>query len=183
MKALPCSQWRVVALLLAAMVSVSFWVVAASATGVLFPSPLISLRASAPETREPFCDPAICDAAPPSPGVFVLTRKGGDMARELSVSIIVNGSASNGVDYASVPGFVQVRAGSETAELYVEAAYDLKLEGDESVVVQVLPDPTMGPSERYRVEPAQSVARVIIYDNETSGVPMSRCHRGDQSGC
>ena len=154
------------------MVSVNFWVVPASATDLLFPSPLISLRASGPETREPFCDPAICDAAPPPPGVFVLTRKGGDVARELSVMILVSGSAINGVDYASLPGFVQFRAGSETAELYVESAYDLKLEGDESVVVQVLPDPTMGPIERYRVDPAQSVARVIIYDNETSGVPM-----------
>ena len=122
MKTLPCSQWRVVSLLLAAMVSVNFWVVPASATDLLFPSPLISLRASVPETREPFCDPAICDAAPPPPGVFVLTRKGGDVARELSVMILVSGSASNGVDYASLPGFVQFRAGSETAELYVEAA-------------------------------------------------------------
>lgn len=172
MKTLPCSQWRFVSLLLAAFASVSFWVEAASATGVLLPPPLISLRASVPETREPFCDPAICDAAPPPPGVFVLSRKGGDLARELSVMILVSGSASNGVDFARLPGFVQFRAGSETAELYVEAAYDLKAEGDESVVVQVLPDPTMGPIERYRVDPAQSVARVIIYDNETPGVSV-----------
>ena len=172
MKTLPCSQSRAVALLILTMVFVCAAVKGASATGLVVPSPLISILASVPETREPFCDPAICDAAPPPPGVFVLTRKGGDLARELSVMILASGSASNGIDYAALPGFVQFRAGSETAELYVEAAYDLLAEGDESVLVQVQPDLSMGPIERYRLDPAQAKARVIIHDNESSGVPM-----------
>ena len=133
----------------------------------LVPSvPFISLRAAVPETREPFCDPAICDAAPPPPGVFVLTRRGGDLARELGVMLSFSGSASNGVDYAALPGWAVFRAGAVTVELLVEATFDQKSEGDELVVAEVLPDPTMGPIARYQLDPAQTMARVLIHDNE-----------------
>lgn len=135
--------------------------------GQILPGPAtISIRARVPETREPFCDPMICDAAPPPPGVFVLSRRGGDPTRELGVMVGFGGSASNGVDYAELPTWVVFRAGAFTAELFVEATYDLKPEGDELVVAQILPDPTMGPLARYTVDLAQSAARVIIHDNE-----------------
>ena len=134
--------------------------------------PVVSIRASVAETREPFCDPAVCDAAVPAPGVFVVTRRGGDLTRELFVSLGYAGTATSGTDYPVLPGFVTFRAGEASVELLVEAAYDKLTEGDETVVAQVLPDLTMGPIERYRVDPAQSAARVIIHDNEAPAEPV-----------
>lgn len=134
--------------------------------------PVVSIRASASETREPYCDPAICDAALPAPGVFIVTRRGGDLARELFVSMGYAGTAVGGSDYPALPSFVSFRAGEESVELFAVAAYDLIPEGDETVVAQVQPDPTMGPVERYRVDPAQSTARVIIHDNEAPTAPV-----------
>ena len=149
------------------MVSLSSWAAENPAD-----VPIISLRATVPETREPFCDPAICDAAPPPPGVFVVSRHGGDLARELSVFLTYEGTASNGVDYAERPHFVSFRAGVSAVELFVEAAYDRRVEGDETVIARLLPDPSLGPMERYRLDPLQSVARVLIHDHETPVVPV-----------
>jgi len=134
--------------------------------------PVVSIRATVPETREPFCDPAICDAALPAPGVFVVTRLGGDLTRELFVSMGYAGTATSGTDYPALPSFVTFRAGEGSVELLVEAAYDKLSEGDETVVAQVLPDPTLGPIERYRVDPPQSAARVVIRDNEAPNDPV-----------
>ena len=145
--------------------------VAEGASGVLPSVPTISIRATVPETREPFCDPAICDAAPPPPGVFVVSRRGGDLTRELSVLLTYEGTASNGVDYAQLPGFVLFPAGAASVELFVEGAYDRLPEGDETVVARLQPDPSLGPIERYRLDPLQSVARVLLHDNETPLVP------------
>lgn len=133
--------------------------------------PVIGVRAAVPETREPFCDPAICDAAPPPPAVFVLVRLGGDLTRELSVSVGFAGSASNGVDYAELPGFVVFRAGASSAEVRVMAAFDQKVEGDEGVVLEVLPDPSMGPIARYTVDPLRAAARVVIHDGDSPVLP------------
>ena len=96
--------------------------------------PIISIRATVPETREPFCDPAICDAAPPPPGVFVISRRGGDLASELSVMLSYDGTASNGIDYAKLPSFVSFRAGATSVELFVEGVFDRLAEGGEVAV-------------------------------------------------
>jgi len=168
----PTSTYRCLAVLLAI-----------AATGFISPSapaqdpisnsvPVISIRASVAQTREPFCDPAICDAALPSPGVFVVSRHGGDLARELFVSMGYAGTAAGGKDYPALPNFVSFRAGQSSVELVVAAAYDRMSEGVETVVAQVLPDPTMGPIERYRVDAAQAFARVVIHDNEAPPAPL-----------
>jgi hypothetical protein len=133
---------------------------------------VVSIRASVAETREPFCDPAICDAALPAPGVFVVTRRGGDLNRELAVSLGYAGTATSESDYAALPEFALFRAGQASVELLVEATFDRLSEGDEIVIAQVLPDPTLGPIERYRVDPAQAAARVVIHDNEAPPVSV-----------
>ena len=134
--------------------------------------PVISIRAAVAETREPYCDPAVCDAALPAPGVFVVTRRGGDLARELYVNLSYAGTATGGTDYPALPSFVSFRAGQASVELRVAAAYDRMSEGDETVVAQLVPDLTMGPIEHYRVDPAQAAARVVIHDNEAPPDPV-----------
>src|SRR5204862_3228970 len=56
--------------------------------------PLVNIRTLVPETSEPVCDPDLCDAPTPAPGVFVVSR-GGDLTRELTVFLRYRGTASN----------------------------------------------------------------------------------------
>ena len=135
-------------------------------------SPLISIRATVPETREPLCDPNICDAALPAPGVFVVTRSGGDLNQELSVFVGYSGTATSASDYGALANPIVFRAGASTVELHVGATHDTVAEGDETVVAELRPDPNLGPLQRYRVDPAQSVARVVIHDNDVPPNPI-----------
>ncbi len=135
-------------------------------------APIVSIRASQPATTEPLCDPAICDAALPAPGVFVVSRSGGDLSQQLSVPIRFQGTATSGVDYRALPNFVVFGAGAGTVELFVEASHDTLIEGDETVVAELQPDPTLGPFERYRVDPNLSSARVVIHDNDVPPQPI-----------
>ena len=143
-----------------------------ASTGDLPAVPLISIRAPIPETREPLCDPAICDAALPAPGVFVVSRRGGDLRLELSVFLTSEGTATEGADYPALPWNIFFAAGVDSVKLLVEAAYDKLPEGDETVVARLQPDPSLGPIERYRLDPAQAVAKLVIHDNETPPAPM-----------
>jgi len=134
-------------------------------------APLISIRARVPETREPLCDPNLCDAPLPAPGVFVISRSGGDANDELTVFLRYAGTASSGADYRALPGSVVFRAGVSSVELNVEASHDTVAEGDETVVAELQPDPSL-PMEQYRVDPAQAAARVVIHDNDVSPEPV-----------
>lgn len=146
----------------------------AQLTGVLPLVPSIAIKAVVPETREPFCDPAICDAAPPPPGVVRLTRTGGDLSREITVFIAVEGTASNGVDLAKLPESVQFASGAGATDLFIDAMYDLHFEGDEFVDIRILPDPSLGPIGMYQIDPSNDSARVVIHDHQTAIEPTVR---------
>ena len=128
--------------------------------------PIVGVRASHPETHEPFCDPMICDAALPAPGVFSFSRRGGDLSQALSVMVFYQGTAKGGEDYDAPTGFVTFPAGLEAVEVYIVPHFDTLKEGDEGVSTEIQPDPSMGPVERYRVDPALAAARVVIHDRE-----------------
>jgi hypothetical protein len=136
--------------------------------------PVVGIRAAVAETREPLCPPATCLAPEPVPGVFVVTRRGGDLAHELSVWVRYAGTAVNGTDYATLPEWIQFPAGAESVELQVRALFDGLSEGDETVLAELQPDPSLGPIERYRIDPAQAAARAVIHDNEPPAEPVVR---------
>src|SRR3954453_20486456 len=92
--------------------SVSLGFGAAQADTIVPLVPVISISATVPETREPFCDPAICDALVPAPGVFTVSRVGGDLTNELAVFVRYGGTATNGTDYDALPTFVSFPAGA-----------------------------------------------------------------------
>jgi hypothetical protein len=133
--------------------------------------PVVGISAAAPETREPFCPPNTCLAPVPAPGIFVVSRSG-DLAQGLAVWMRYSGTAVSGVDYAPLPEWVQFPAGAASVELQVGANFDGLSEGDETVVAEVQPDPSLGPIERYRVDPTQAMARVVIHDTESSTEPV-----------
>src|SRR5262245_932252 len=92
--------------------------------------PIVSLSAARAETREPLCIAAIGEAALPAPSVFVLSRQGSDLAREVSVLILYDGTAINGKDYDGLPEFVTIPAGQDSVEIEVSPRFDELAEGD-----------------------------------------------------
>ncbi len=141
---------------------------------------VVSLRSTRAETREPLCDPAVCDAPVPAPGVFVVSRDGGDLSRELPVFLEYSGSADPGSDFEALPTLALIPAGQRSVELFVHAAFDRRSEGDEDVIAMVAPDPSLGPIPRYVINSAQSRARVVIHDNEVSPVSVVRIDAVDR---
>lgn len=142
-----------------------------SADPVSFPPPdllkipIISIRATRAETHEPFCNPDLCDAALPPPGVLVVSREGGNLDQDLSVWMVWGGTAKNGEDYALLGDIVHFGPGQTAVELWVEGRFDQWVEGDESVEATLLPDPSLGPIERYVINAALSVAKLVIHDS------------------
>jgi hypothetical protein len=134
-------------------------------------APLVSIRATVPETREPLCDPNICDAPTPAPGVFVVSRSGGDVNEELTVFLRYTGTATSGSDCGTLPDSIVFHAGTSRVELRVDASYDTVAEGDETVVAELSPDPTL-PMEDYRVDPVQASARVVIHDRTPPNITL-----------
>jgi len=97
-------------------------------------------------------------------GMFIVKREGPTNA-SLSVFFLVGGSAAPGVDYTNLASPVVIPAGADHAPLVVSPIDDLLREGRESVVVQLVPSPIMGPIEPYRVGYPGN-ATVWIEDNE-----------------
>lgn len=145
-----------------------------NANSALFPPPdvlkipIVSVHAVRAETHEPFCNPEVCDAALPPPAVVAFTREGGDLQQSLMVWVSWGGSAKNGEDYLPLSDVISFSPGQSTVELWVESRFDQLAEGDESVEVGLLPDPSLGPIERYLINPALSVAKLVIHDSTPS---------------
>jgi len=96
--------------------------------------PVVSIEATDPEAAE--VSPLL--GAPPNPAHFTVTRTGPTNA-PLTVFYRVGGTASNGADYARLPGELTIPGGAATAELLVDVMDDALCEGDETVIV------TLGP--------------------------------------
>ena len=74
-----------------------------------------------------------------APGRFTITRAGGSNTNPLTVHYSISGSATNGVDYQSLPGTITIAAGAQSVDLVVTPIVDADIEGDESLVVEILP--------------------------------------------
>ncbi len=93
-------------------------------------------------------------------GAFTITRSGGDTNSSLTVPYTMSGTASNGVDYTTLPGSVTFNAGELTKVVTVQPIDDLTAEFAESVIL------TLQSSSNYVIG-APSAATVNIADNET----------------
>jgi hypothetical protein len=90
-------------------------------------------------------------------GRFVI-RVSGRLALGRTVGFSLSGTAASGLDYRALPGFASP-ARSDAAELTVLAADDAEREGEETVVLTLLP------GDGYRVG-RPSDATVRIRDND-----------------
>lgn len=66
-----------------------------------------------------------------------VVRSGAPLTNPLTVSYVLRGSASNGVDYVSLPGTVMIPAGQNSATISITASEDLINEGPENIIVEL----------------------------------------------
>src|SRR5262249_12588815 len=82
---------------------------------------------------------AVSDADASEPGgdtgAFTFTRSGGDVASALVVNYTIGGTATNGVDYVSIPGNITIPANQSSATLSITPLADNIVESAETVIV------------------------------------------------
>jgi hypothetical protein len=100
------------------------------------------------------------------PAQFTITRSPG-LCGELTVNYSLDGTASTGVDYAALTGSVTLPARQSSATVAVLPVDDIWREGNETVVLAVLP------STNYSVSATGQTATVTIVDDDALAVLVS----------
>ena len=111
------------------------------------------------------------------PGAFTVYRTGGtsqSMSNSLVVFYSIAGTASNGVDYDSLPGTVIIPAGAASAQITVTPIVDTNLDPPETVVLQLIPSPLAGPMSAplLYVVGQPDTATVVITGNLSNLPPV-----------
>jgi len=96
--------------------------------------------------------------AGPANGTFMISRTG-DTSAPLTVRYTVGGTAASGTDYAAIPSFATIAAGSALATVTVTPIDDLAVESNETVVLTLLADAA------YSVgSPSEAVVTIVSDD-------------------
>ncbi|WP_094583979.1 Calx-beta domain-containing protein [Synechococcus sp. BO 8801] len=93
--------------------------------------------------------------------IYTFTRTGAT-TNPLTVNYAINGTASNGTDYALIPASLTFAAGSATATVTVDPTTDAILEPDETVALTLTADPA------YVVGTTTAVTGTIANDDAAS---------------
>ena len=121
-------------------------------------------------------DPLASERVSPDGSVDTATfkiRRSGALNRAVTVFFDLRGTAENGVDYALLDRQVTIPAGSHWARVTVTPAEDGLPEDPETVVLELMPSPTMGPIDPYHIgEP--KLAAGLIFDDGELAVPTER---------
>jgi hypothetical protein len=96
----------------------------------------------------------------PKNAVFTVRRLGATNA-DLAVTYAVGGTASNGVEYVTLPGMVTIPAGQRAAMITVVPIDDGQPDLTSTVILKLTP------SADYLVDPRHSVVAAIILDRPT----------------
>jgi murein DD-endopeptidase MepM/ murein hydrolase activator NlpD len=115
--------------------------------------PAVQIQATDPTAAEPGIDT----------GTFTVTRSG-STTDPLTVNYDIEGTATNGTDYLSLPGSVTIPAGSSAATIGVTPLDDTQVEGSESVSL------FLASGQGYSIG-TQNAATVTILDNDTNRPP------------
>jgi hypothetical protein len=114
--------------------------------------PVITVVATDPDASE----------TGPDPGVFTVSRSGGNLAAVLSVVVARSGTATNGADYVGIGGpnfIVAIPANQAGATVTITPIDDALVEGPETVILAIRPSPN------YVIGVPDS-ATVTIADND-----------------
>jgi glycerophosphoryl diester phosphodiesterase len=117
------------------------------------PSPNYLIGPSGTATVTIADDPAVVTVAAsdpdasetgPDPGVFTISRSGGNLAAVLSVVVARSGTATNGADYVGIGGpnfIVAIPANQAGATVTIMPIDDAIVEGLETVILAIRPSP------------------------------------------
>src|SRR5207244_6011768 len=113
----------------------------------------------------------------PDPGGFTVTRSGASLQIPLTVFLQTSGSATPGPDYARLPDYVLIPAGSSSATVTVSPVADSQVEGDETVNLSVRQDASYSMG-------MPSSATVTIHDTPppTLTVVATKRYAGESGG-
>ena len=103
---------------------------------------------------------------------FVVSRTGGNTTVPLTVFYAVSGTATNGVDYQTLPGSVTIPAGATSANIVVTPIDDSLQESFETVVLTLTPNSTYTLAGGYPLGPLPTATATII-DDDTVYVSIS----------
>lgn len=117
--------------------------------------PVLSIVALDPEVSENAGDSA----------TLLITRSGGTPPGELIIPLDVGGTATAGEDYLALPPAVRMPADAVAVRLVVEVLEDDSIEGNETVVVRLLP------GTAYTV--GNATATVTLVDNDLPQVTVT----------
>ena len=90
----------------------------------------------------------------------------------LTVWYAITGSAANGVDYASLSGYVTIPAGARSAPIIITPVDDRVPEAIETVVLELQQPPTGSPILTYHIGRPEAAAAIIV-DNDQP-LPVSQ---------
>jgi len=106
----------------------------------------LALPAFTPVVRIKTLDGRAIEQNAISPHASFQVERLGNVAEALTVPYRLSGTASNGLDYVALPGFVNFAPGARIANIVIIPYLDQETEPDESVVVTLQsPDPTVFP--------------------------------------
>ncbi|MGZ4972164.1 MAG: Ig-like domain-containing protein, partial [Limisphaerales bacterium] len=102
-------------------------------------------------------------------GTFHVYRSG-STNDPLTVFYRMSGTASNGIDYVSLPGTVTIPAGTNYAPIILQPIDDSLIEGTETAILTAISSPLGAPTTYLVGSPAS--ATVSILDNDTNKTPV-----------
>jgi hypothetical protein len=105
---------------------------------------------------------------PGNTGTFTIYRAG-PTNDPLTIFYNMSGTASNGVDYTTLPGSATIAAGDHSAQIVLQPIDDTVAEGTETATMTLRPAPYSLPTTYMIGTP--SSASVSILDNESNKVP------------
>src|SRR6185503_16096125 len=98
-----------------------------------------------------------------------LFRRYGDTTSPLNAWFHVTGTAQNGVDYPGMGPVLTIAAGSNDLVFELTPIHDTAFEGDEDVVLALIPSPFT----EYTIHPVRTTARMVIQDDDLPVVSIS----------
>ncbi|MCY2974221.1 MAG: PA14 domain-containing protein [Planctomycetota bacterium] len=72
-----------------------------------------------------------------TPANFTVVRSGAPLNQALTVRYTTRGTATNGVDYTTLPGSITIPAGQSSATLNIHPLSDAIVEGTESIIIEL----------------------------------------------
>ncbi len=136
---------------------------------------VVSVEATRPETSEPGIlsgDGGGDGGVLTLPGEFTF-RRTGSTDRGLNVYYAVGGTATAGLDYNGLSNRIEFPAGKSEVKAFVTALADHLVEGDETVVVELIVprlEPVLFPG--YSIDPDKRRAVVTIHDRTGTNIPI-----------